>query len=193
MLFTGNSKDQLVLLAKEAWDSIVLDSACSKTVCGLTWLEEFLSALEPLIRAAIKEEESDAVFKFGGDERLPSLKRVLLPCNLAGKNVILTTEVVDSSIPLLMSLGAMKKAKLVWDFARQEVTIFGNKIPLDTTSCGHHCISIKPELVKVDECFTVINSAEDLFEVEKKINKLHKQFGHPVKEKNDYVSKRWWL
>ena len=37
VLFTGNNKDQLALLAKEAWDSVVLDSACSKTVCGLKW------------------------------------------------------------------------------------------------------------------------------------------------------------
>ena len=182
ILFTA-SQDQLVLLAREAWDSVVLDSACTRTVCGEKWYEDFVAALEPHVRELIKEEPSTPMFKFGGDERLQSLKRVLIPCTIAGKNVKISTDVVKSSIPLLMSLDAMKRAKLVWDFARQEVIIFGKKIPLDTTSCGHNCIPIKPDLVNVNECFTVIESTADRLEVMKKIQKLHKQFGHPVKDK----------
>ena len=182
ILFTA-SEDQLVLLAREAWDSIVLDSACTRTVCGEKWYEDFIAALEPCVRDLIVEKPSTSMFKFGGDERLQSVKRVLLPCTIAGKNVKISTDVVKSSIPLLMSLDAMKRAKLVWDFARQEVIIFGKKIPLDTTSCGHNCIPIKPDLVKVNECFTVIESTDDRIEVMKKIQKLHKQFGHPVKQK----------
>ena len=37
--------------------------------------------------------------------------------------------------------------------------------------------------MKVGECFTVIEESADSAEIEKKIIKLHKQFGHPVKEK----------
>jgi transposase InsO family protein len=44
-------------------------------------------------------------------------------------------------------------------------------------------VPIKPDVVKIDECMTVIESTEDRLEVIKKIIKLHKQFGHPVKEK----------
>ena len=181
ILFTEND-GRLALLVRESWDSMVLDSACTKTVCGQKWLNEYMSALDPSIRDSIKEEKSDSNFKFGNDGSLPSLKRVLLPCNVAGNNIMVYTDVVDSSIPLLLSLESMKKAKIVWDFANQEVYFLGSKVPLDTTSCGHHCISIKPELVKVEECFTILENTDDRLEVKQKIEKLHKQFSHPTKD-----------
>ena len=178
------SEDQLALLVRESWDSMVLDSACTKTVCGKPWLDEYTSGLDPVAKQEVisSETPSDSTFKFGNDGRLPSLKRVLLPCNVAGENIKIETNVVDSSIPLLLSLESMKKAQVVWDMANQEISFLGRKVPLDTTSCGHHCIAIKPEHVKINDCFTVLESTNDEAEAKKIIIKLHKQFGHPTKD-----------
>ena len=64
VLFTGSS-EELVLLAREAWGSMILDSACSRTVCGTKWLDEFLGNMSEanLIRVAITT--SSKVFNFG--------------------------------------------------------------------------------------------------------------------------------
>jgi len=84
MLFTGNSKNELVLLARDAWDSVILDSACSSTVCGEKWMEEFLIGMYDNSRKQVMEYKSEKIFYFGGGESLPSVKTVVFPCNLVG-------------------------------------------------------------------------------------------------------------
>ena len=142
VLFTG-SVGELVLLVREAWGSMILDSACSRTVCGLKWIDEFLSQMDPEIRITVAITQSKRVFHFGGGEQLNSLKQITFPCMVAGISLKICTEVVESEIPLLLSCSAMKEANVVWDFGRQQATFLGKKVQLDVTSCGHHCIPVK--------------------------------------------------
>ena len=180
MLYSGNSKDELALLARDAWDSVILDSACSSTVCGKKWLDEFLLGMDTVSRSKVVECKSEKMFYFGGGERLKSLKSVVIPCTLAGIPVRITTDVVESSIPLLLSLKAMKAANVIWDFSRQEATILGRKVTLSTTSCGHHCIPIRHVEVNIEKCFMVDdNRTENPI---KTLRKLHLQFAHPPKD-----------
>ena len=47
-------------------------------------------------------KSSDTVFKFGGEEKLPFIKKMIIPCYLASKKCMIHTDVVESDIPLLM-------------------------------------------------------------------------------------------
>ena len=57
------------------------------------------------------DRKSETSFRFGNGKVFKSLKRVTLPTFIAAKNVLLSTEVRENGIPLLLSKDAMKKAK----------------------------------------------------------------------------------
>ena len=182
ILFTGNMQEDLMMLTRESWNSAVLDSACSSTVCGEKWISEFISKLDVSSRNLVKKEPSSKVFHFGGGEKLKSKGAVTFPCMLAGKAIRIHTDIVESNIPLLLSLTSMKKAKMVWDFAEGVATIFGNTVALDVTSCGHHSIPVAPALVEIEECLSAIES-NTVGESKRKLLKLHLQFAHPTQDK----------
>ena len=47
VLFTGYSKREITQLGIDAHNCAILDSACSSTVCGETWLENYLNSMNP--------------------------------------------------------------------------------------------------------------------------------------------------
>ena len=179
VLFTG-SVGELVLLVREAWGSMILDSACSRTVCGLIWIEEFLSQMDESTRVTVIVSKSKRIFHFGGGEQLKSIKQVTFPCMVAGLNIKIRTEVVESDLPLLLSCEAMKQANVVWDFGRQQATFLGRKIQLDVTSCGHHCIPVK-QVSATNICYLTLTGDEP--DVTKMLKHIHSQFAHPTKAK----------
>ena len=87
----------------EAQKCAILDSACSSTVCGEMWLKDYIESLDDKDKGRIKFNKSDKIFKFGGGERLSSVGQFKIPITLAGKQLILVTDVVKSDLPLLLS------------------------------------------------------------------------------------------
>ena len=63
-----------------------------------------------------------------------------LPAVIAGKEVMIKTDVVESDIPLLLSPTAMKKAAM--DLKNDTATIMGKEVALNLTTSGHYCIPI---------------------------------------------------
>ena len=100
----------------------------------------------------VKHEESSKLFKFGGGEIKKSNETIIFPCEMAGKKVMMRTEVVDSDIPLLLSKQAMKTAKIKLDLENDKAGIWGKEVDLDNTSSGHYCISLSNSEVPVEEC-----------------------------------------
>ena len=166
---------------------VVLDSGCCRTVCGITWYNCYLDTLPQPIREQIKTEESSAKFRFGNRKVLDSKFCVKLPCRLAGKNIKIKTDVVDSVIPLLLSKDSMKLADTVIDFKEDTVSVFGRNLKLSCASSGHYFLPLSrissesnEELVlfathKIAECSPA--------EKKKLAIKLHRQFSHPTYEK----------
>lgn len=97
-LFTGYSKQDLSQLGVDARHCAVLDSACSSTVCGKVWLDEYVKRLDVEDRETVTKTEGKKVFKF------------------------------DSNIPLLLSRTAMKTAGAKVDLANDRATIFGQDV-----------------------------------------------------------------
>ena len=179
VLFTGYNKNDLTQLQIEAHNSAVLDSACSSTVCGKAWLEDFLSSRSSDDTRPVLSRPGYRQFKFGGGVCLKSTAEYCLPVFLAGQSISIQTDVVDSDIPLLLSKPAMKKAGVIIDTVNDCATIFGRVVTLNSTSSGHYCVPIvNSEAVCMVES---LKFADD--DQEKSLKHLHKQMGHPRREK----------
>ena len=165
----------------ESIGHIVLDSGCSRTVCGVPWLESFLDTLDECDLHKVKYEESSAVFKFGDGNLLNSVKRAVIPCQLAGKSINIRTDVVKSDIPLLFSKDSMKKAQMKIDLVNDDVSIFGKNIKMLTTSSGHYMLPIY-KMPSYDAVCAVLFSREGA-DTDGVALKLHRQFAHPTADR----------
>ena len=66
-------------------------------------------------RQKVKQTEGQRIFKFGGGTCLKSKGEYSLPAVIAGKEVMIKTDVVESDIPLLLLQTAVKKAAIKMD------------------------------------------------------------------------------
>ena len=82
-------------------------------MCGARWLQCFLDGLseKELHVKSVMKKEGEKLFKFGGRETLTSVMSCQLPCGLADIDVLIEVDVVESAVPLLLSLKSLKTAK----------------------------------------------------------------------------------
>ena len=138
----------------------------------------------------IKRDRSETIFKFGNGKICHSIKRITIPVVIAGQNVLLTTEVIENDIPLLLSKDTMKKANTYIDFANDKI-ILNKKVPVKFTTSGHYCIPMgkivddNHDKVLKSELILFCDDVNELSNVEKEIIaiKLHRQFSHPSSDK----------
>ena len=129
VLFTGYNKGEISQLGIDARNCAVLDSACSSTVCGEMWLDNYLNSLSDGDRKRVRKNVGHKTFKFGGGERLQSKGEYSLPGIIAGKEVTIKIDVVHSDIPLLLSRGAMRTAGVKMDLENDTASILGKMLP----------------------------------------------------------------
>ena len=66
------------------------------------------------------------------------------------------TDVVDSDIPLLLSLDTMKRAKIKLDLEHDTAEILGETVNLNHTTSGHYCVPIdKSKEIPVENVYRV--------------------------------------
>ena len=169
----------------------VLDSGCTKAICGQEWLKCLTESLCDVDRRKIQEFTSETEFKFGDGKVVASETSVVIPCNNAGKNVSLKTDVVKSEIPLLLNNESMKAAESIIDFVNDRINMFGKDIHLNFTTSGHYAIplnetnlNLKTSSVEHSNFVEVLLTIDNIEEKSKKEKKyiaikLHKHFGHP--------------
>ena len=184
VLFTGYNNEEVLRLGIDAQNCAVLDSACSSTVCGNKWIKNYIQSLDPSDKNKIKQIEGQRVFKFGGGTCLKSKGEYSLPAVIAGNDVMIKTDVVESDIPLLLSRTAMKKAAIKMDLENDTANIMGKEVVLNLTTSGHYCIPIdKTEEVPVENVCTIQLENLNKQERYKTLLKLHRQFAHPTKKR----------
>ncbi|KAL5019436.1 hypothetical protein ScPMuIL_003481, partial [Solemya velum] len=182
VLFTGYNKPEVTQLDMEASNCAILDSACSSTVCGKDWMENYVDSLSEEEKASVKRFEGSRIFKFGGGTTLHSKGEYEIPATIVSNSVRIWTDVVDSHIPLLLSREAMKKAEVRLDIRNDSAEIFGKQVSLNVTSSGHYCVYLQKEIPVEDVC--VVNLEEISNEEHQKvILKLHRQFAHPPEKR----------
>ena len=157
VFLTGFNKCGVRRFGEEARKCAVLDSACTSTVCGEAWMDDYLTSLSPADRRKVTQCESKKVFKFGGGERLKSGGTFTIPAYIVGKEKRIRTDVVRSDIPLLLSKGDMKAAEIKLDLQNDTAEIYGVRIFLNETSSGHYCIPIDIAEETTVETVCVVN------------------------------------
>ena len=176
----NNSDPKMDQLLGETIGSLILDSGCSRTVCGRKWLTLYLDTLDKVNCDKIKRENSSSVYRFGDGKKFVANECVTLPCVLAGKQIQIKTDVVDCNIPLLLSKKSMKTAGMVIDLKTDTATVFGQDVTLKCTSMGHYTLPIYFPLTP--ERIDYVLLASDVLD-RRSVIKLHRQFAHPSSEK----------
>ena len=180
--------------------SAILDTACVRTVCGQQWFDGYKEHLKEPVDQVLPS--GNCSFKFGAGPVIQSLGAYDLLVAIEGEKMLRRTVVVDTDIPLLLSKEAMKEAGIVIDLINDSAIIFGQEVPLDTTSAGHYCLPISMDLPvqQVSETLSACifpseysvegmtsqiqtppeTTSDDLYTT---LLKLHRQCGHPSKNR----------
>ena len=185
-LFNSEDQTKMTALIREALGCALLDSGCTKTVCGKLWLEEYLSDLSDKDLLKVKYKSDDTAYRFG--DGLPSLSNqvVELPAVIGGQQVTIKAGIVSNSIPLLLSKEAMATAGVVLDFATGRAKILNEWCNLKTSVTGHFLIHLGKSVKYSSENVVlhlenIQNVSEDV--LDKKALKLHRTLGHCSKDK----------
>lgn len=172
------TSDEIICLMGETLNMGVIDSGCTKTCCGKTWLDNYLETLSKEEVEAIQTKETSAVFRFGDSDPVNATHTVLLPLKVHNVNFMLETEVVPSDVPLLLSKETMKRGKAKINFVDDKIELFGQKLDMTCTSSGHYAIPI----AKSNPSSIVLLAdleTKDQNGVANAAKKLHTQFCHP--------------
>ena len=142
----------------------VLDSGCTKTVCGEKWLTQW--------------EREDS-------EKIKATKKAEIPARIVGHCTSIKAEVLSKDIPLLLSKKAMQDAndaKVHIDFINDKTKTFGSDLDVICRKSGHYCIPILSfKHIDHENKIEVLLSTNDMNSKKEKLNfskKLHRQFGH---------------
>ena len=71
-------------LVHESLEKGLLDTGCTKTVAGETWMIEFLDTLPPIDADKVKEDVGAAKFRFGDGAEYKSNKEMIIPVVIGG-------------------------------------------------------------------------------------------------------------
>lgn len=200
-----DDRDKHEILMAEAYGAAVIDTACTKTVCGNKWLNEYTSRLGNN-ENFVSRSKSSQEFRFGDGVNVMSSERVTIPAVIGDTHCNISTEVVDCDIPLLLSKESLKRADTVLDLSNDTAVMFGKPVALDFTSSGHYCVSLRNmkelplnvqsentygydtgEVLQTDSPVDIEQDSEANEENvawdSQKLMKLHRQFGHAAYEK----------
>ena len=169
----------------EARGAAALDTCCTSSVAGQSWLDMYLEELDEENMALVEGPmESSRTFGFGNNGTLTASKCYKIPVNIAGKETKVKLDIISSDIPLLLSMSAMEKAGTKFDLEAKTVTMFGTTMPIMKTSSGHPIIRIQPiSKVTSDLVFLADSSNIKTHEDQMRIlRRLHSQFGHMTKK-----------
>lgn len=183
-----DKSNKLNALLRETLGMGVLDSACTKTVCGMTWKNAYLDQLSEEDRSLVKEVPVNTRFRFGDGVECVSTSLVTLPVVIGNVKGAIETNVVDNEIPLLLSRKSMKSAGCNLDFTNDTATMLGQSIKLVSTDAGHYCIPLsKYTLNPVTNTAVILHTTSldglSVTQKREKALKLHKQFSHASKDK----------
>lgn len=187
-LFTEQCDMNQVFMT-ESFGAAVIDTACTRTVCGSKWLENYRDGLSESEKEQVVECESSQEFRFGDGVSVKSFENVIFPAMIGETKCKISTEVVNCDIPLLLSKDSLKKASTVLDLCNDTATMFGNPVDLEFTSSGHYCVNLKGKNEDVNMMNEVMALNVETVCDKRMLVKLHRQFGHASAEKLESLFK----
>ena len=173
-------------LVGETFGHAIIDSGCSRTVCGRPWLNTYLDTLSRSDHLLVEKHPDDSKFRFGDGDIMHSKELIVIPVQFGSQQVKLMTCVVDCDVPLLLSRESLKRAEAHIDFKLDKVVLFGEQTDVVISSTGHLCLPLlckAPKQRVKQVLFSSPLQEDDPKANEKKIIKLHKQFAHPSSDR----------
>ncbi|CAE7346231.1 GIP [Symbiodinium natans] len=124
----------------------ITDTACSKSVAGLPWIEHYITAAEQAGYRPIILECKES-FKFGASRVFEASYAMLIGFALGNFEIWLKVAVVKGDVPLLVSRPALGHLGMVLDVERNTATFRALQVadfPLLTTETGHPALPVRP-------------------------------------------------
>ena len=184
---TGQSSPEQNQMTHDALARAIIDCGCTRTVAGITWIEEFLAMLHPDERKKVENtrRESSTKFRFGDGNETKSKNILTLPLSIYGKRFQIPVEVVDNNIPLLLGRPSMTELRMVLDTSKHHIDIDGRKFKVDISASGHYVIPVSEFTSNNTEIVLHMENLPGFSKQEKmeKAKKLHRQFAHASKER----------
>ena len=149
LLYADDDEDdeQKDKLLSGSIDCAVVDSGCTKSVCGNIWLNTYIDSLRQKERKLIYTENSICQFRFGIGKVYTSNRIVHIPVHIGASCASLAVHVVPCNIPLLLSRISLKNNP-TYSVSDARVIIeardsFNLVISLQTTSYVHSQINFR--------------------------------------------------
>lgn len=177
VLFSGILDNDV--FSVESVGTAIVDTACSRTVAGKEWLTHYMKGLDDKALTKINIQPSNHKFKFGDGRIVKAENKARIPCEIGKKKCEIDVELIEGKLPLLLSKQSLKRAKTILNLQNDSVKMFDQDIPVHLSSGGHYAINILPGILNEINLLEQTNNDKDM---EKKILKLHRQFGHASKE-----------
>ena len=173
----------LITLVAESWNSAVLDSGATRTVCGRSWFQTYVDSLPDHERSKVTHASVRNLYRFGDENTALATESANIPAQLGQQKVLISTDIVDRDIPLLLSRESMKRANMAIDFKTDVAEVFDSKVRLNVTKSGHYTLPLtKPaQLLTALGCKADVNVTLHVaseMKVEDQAKKIHKQFAH---------------
>ena len=92
---------------------MVLDTGCPHNVGGKVQFDCLVEGFTKEELSLVEREKSESRCKFGGGPVMQSLFKVKVPLLVANMSVVISFDVVDSDMPLLLGKKTMKEWNLV--------------------------------------------------------------------------------
>ena len=138
----GQNTNKLRELLSDTWNTAVLDCGATKTVAGSSWVDHYLKCLSEDDMRLVETFETNTSYRFGDGNQVMCTKNVKLPAQIGNKSVLISTDVIEKEIPLLLSRESMRKAKMKLDFSNDTIELADETIKLDSTDSGHYVVPL---------------------------------------------------
>ena len=122
-LLAGKGDTEKCYLMSEGVGYGVLDTACTKTVAGTEWMNEYMASLIETERASIKRSErsTQSAYRVGDGVESQSIKTLDTPMLLPGNKIVKQeVDIVNNKIPLLISRPRMTDLGFIIDIENRK-------------------------------------------------------------------------
>ena len=178
---SGRSQNMMDTLGRA-----ILDTACTKTVAGKQWMNEYVKMLGEKERNLIEKtaRASKSLYRFGDGDEQRGLQEVDIPVLIGSKRMKIAVDIVDANIPLLISKPLMSEVGMVIDTKEHTLEFDGQRHQLLTSSSGHYMIPVSEFTTPGCKVVLHMQLADcTVKEKKEKAVKLHRQFAHASKER----------
>lgn len=150
---TKASMSDAEIFMTESLSSAIIDTACTRVVCGEKWLESYIDDLtqDQVNQLMQTETPSCRPFHFRDGNLVYSTRNMKLPVKIGLTKCKIESEVVKDDIPLQLSKTSLKKEGTILDMEKDSAVMFKQSIPLEFTSSGHYCVDIRDKETKTGQ------------------------------------------